>query len=52
MQDMEDEETAMGTGKVEWGRRHEGRVDLLVMGGGEGVLQLQHTKDVGMGWGA
>ena len=51
MQDMEYEEIPAGTGKGAWSRRQDGRVDLWVTGGGEAVLQLQHRRDVGTGWG-
>ena len=52
MQKMEYEEVPEGTGKDEWSRRQEGGVDLLMTGGREAVLQLQHREDLRTGWGA
>ena len=52
VQEMEYMEVPEGTGKGEWHRRQAGGVGVWVTGGGEAVLQLQHRKDVGTGWGA
>ena len=45
-------EVPEGTGKGEWHSRQAGGVDVWVTGGGEAVLQLQHRREVGTGWGA
>ena len=45
-------EVPEGTGKGELHRRQAGGVDVLVTGGEEAVLQLQHREDVGTGRGA
>ena len=50
VQEMEYMEVPEGTGKGEWHRRQAGGVDVLVTGGGEAVLQLQHWEDAGTGW--
>ena len=52
VQDMEYMEVPEGTGKGEWHRRQAGGLDVLVIGGGEAVLQLQEREDVGTSRGA
>ena len=50
MQKLEYEEVPEGAGKCDWNRRQETAVGLWVTGGGEGVLQLQRTEDLGARW--